>query len=479
MFATLTILILLVCLGGAAWAMFVRRDVLHPLALLMPMALYLYAYLPYELITTGALRQAPFTDEQWIQVQLLNLLSIIGLGVGCLLGGRGSPKTSFGTKFANPELSLAKAWQSRDIKTLAAIFISKRNSDRLYRLAVVIGAISVLAFALTIHSAGGLFEAYSVEKGGGYSEYGYLRDAIFWSVPALALLALGAATNGMRAKYLVPAILFSSPLLTHGLLGARRGPTFLIVATLVAAWYLAKRRRPNVLLFIGGGMALGMLLLLIVTFREQFRIGSGLMTSTAETVDEMIEEFDERRMSSLERVLGGNEFVYGANVILTFEDRGDFFWGSRILTILFIRPIPKQVWPTKYEDVGMERYTMNVGLGSADDNLMWSSFGAAPGFVADLFAEFSWGAIVAAMAIGWIYGAGWRAAVSGTGLGLVLYILLVAFSLFLISQTLEAFLYRMTLTAVPVLLGWKLLTRSVPTIIAGPARTAAVLSRTV
>jgi hypothetical protein len=148
--------------------------------------------------------------------------------------------------------------------------------------------------------------------------------------------------------------------------------------------------------------------------------------------------------------------VYGANVVLTFKRHGDYYWGRRILTILFIRPIPRQIWPTKYEDVGMERYLVNVGLGEGKQNLMWSSLGAAPGFVADLFAEFYWGAIVASGLIGWAYGAFWRGAIERHPLAMTIYVLLCSFTIFLILQTLEAFVFRLAFTAIPVWLLWKL-----------------------
>lgn len=447
-FSLYTWLIAIIAAGGLLWAVLVRDDVLHPLAILMPMVLFLYVYLPFELLSTNMIELAFFTPEQWGRVQLLNLLCIAALVAGCVVaGGRETGE-------ARPE---AEAFAPRPV-------------ERVYGFALFLGGLALVAFVANIRNVGGLFEAYSVEKGGGYAESGYVRDAIFWVVPAIALLAYCIANDRRRPRYLIAMAVFAAPLAIHGLLGARRGPTFMITAALATSWFLAHRRRPPFVVFLSGGLLLGLTLLAIVTFREQFRLGSELMTDTLQTVEKMAEEFEERRMDSMDRALGGNEFVYGANVMLTFEEKQDYFWGARLLTILFIRPIPRQIWPTKYEDVGMERYEVNVGLGTGEDMLMEATFGAAPGFVADLFAEFSWGAILVSFLAGWGYGRAWRGAVFGNGLSMILYILLVSLSIFFILQTLEAIVFRLVFTAVPVLLAWRWIApKAAP---AGPAEDA-------
>jgi hypothetical protein len=434
-FGFYTWLIAGLALAAMLWAVFVKGDVFHPLAILMPMVLFLYVFLPYELLATNMIELAFFKPEQWARVQFINLLCITALIAGCLLGGgRGAAR---------------ERPQAEDLPA--------RNVERVFLFALFLGGLSLVAFAVNIRNVGGLFEAYAVEKGGGTADSGYVRDAIFWALPAIALLAYCVANGGPQTRYLVAAAVFAAPLVIHGLLGARRGPTFMITAVLATGWFLARRRRPNLVVFAAGGLLLGLVLLAIVTFRDQFRIGSELMTDTFGTVEKMAESFGEVRMEAMDRTLGGNEFVYGANVVLTFEEKQDHYWGTRLLTIMFIRPIPKQIWPTKYEDVGMERYTVNVGLGTGEDMIMWATLGAAPGFVADLFAEFSWGAILVSFLAGLGYAAAWRGAVHGNGLSMVIYILLVGLSIFFILQTMEAIVFRLMFTAVPVVLAWPLI----------------------
>ena len=430
-FQIYTLLIAAICLWGMWWAIFVRRDVFHPLAYLMPMASYLYVYLPYTLFSKGLIALVTFTPWQWAHAQLVNLFCIGALTIGAVLGSREKPKKSGGKIYFRP-----------------------RDISRAYTFALVLGGASLLAYSVNLNNVGGFIEAYSREKGGGTAESGYVRDAIFWCVPAIALLGFCISWDQVRVKYVLPMLLFAMPLMMHGLLGARRGPTFIIIVTLVATWFLARRKRPPILLFLGGGAALGFLLLLIVTFRGDFRLGGEVAKDTGKPAGSLIEQMEERQIEGAERNLGGNEFVYGANVILTFAERADYFWGKRLLTIMFIRPIPKELWRTKYLDVGMERYLANVGLGTGEDMVMWTTYGAAPGFVADLFAEFSYAAIFFAGLIGWVYARIWRVAVSQRGLGMIVYVILFAFSIFLILQTMEAIVFRFLFTTVLLFAFW-------------------------
>ena len=85
---------------------------------------------------------------------------------------------------------------------------------------------------------------------------------------------------------------------------------------------------------------------------------------------------------------------------------------------------------------------------------MWTTYGAAPGFIADFFAEFSYGVVFICGLIGFAYGKLWRLAVSKRGLGMVLYVLVFALSIYLVLQTMEAIVFRFLVTALPVLIFW-------------------------
>jgi hypothetical protein len=422
--------ILTIAIAGFAWSLLKLRDVFHPFAYLMPMVAYLYVYLPYELVHQNILTEEVFDSAA--HVQLINGSCIAALVAGIFLGSHRPKKP-----------------RKQD---------AQFSTERLYVVALVFGAAALLSFVVTLGGAGGLYEAYSNVKGGGTAESGYVRDVVFLSVPAVAAIGLCMAKDGLRLRYVLTGLVFAAPMLVHGLLGGRRGPTFIGIATLSAAYYMSRRTRPSVPVFLGGGAAVGLLLLLIVSFREQFRIGSDLFTQPITTLGSMMDELQERRSDTLDRVMAGDEFLYGASVISRFEYDRNFFWGKRLATIAFIRPIPRQWWPTKYEDVGMERYLVNVGLGGVEaGNTV--VYGAAPGFAADLFAEFWWGAVAASILIGFGYGRAWRNSVDRGGLGFIVYILLMAFSIFFVLQTMEAVVYRFLLTAIPISVAWRLFVR--------------------
>jgi hypothetical protein len=219
-------------------------------------------------------------------------------------------------------------------------------------------------------------------------------------------------------------------------------------------WYLARRKRPGLLVFLGGGISLALLLLVMLTFRESFRLGSNLFAHPGEAIEQIAREFKERRAEQMERSVSGNEFIYGLTVVREFQKSQDFFWGGRQAAMLLVRPIPRQLWPTKYADMGLVRLEINNGLTLGDDDLGGVAYGAAPGFAADLFAELSWFAIGFSFFAGWLYGAAWRRCVTLGGIWLVIYLLMVAFSIFFCVQTLEAILFRMAFTAIPAVLVW-------------------------
>ena len=72
--------------------------------------------------------------------------------------------------------------------------------------------------------------------------------------------------------------------------------------------------------------------------------------------------------------------------------------------------------------------------------------GAAPGFVGDFWLEFGKGAPLAIAAVGWIYGKFWRRARTNPAIQPV-YIIFAALSIYLITQTIDAWLFRCLLYA--------------------------------
>jgi hypothetical protein len=224
---------------------------------------------------------------------------------------------------------------------------------------------------------------------------------------------------------------------------------FMVLAAFGAGWHLMRARRPRLSTAMIAGLSLGLLLLLLVAHRDQIYLGSDF-------------DFEQDARAFAFAAEPGNEFLYGAGAILHADAVGDYWWGRRYATVLLVRPIPRFLWPSKYDDaaaiMGTPSIATNLGAGTEAfrENVGWSGTqGAAPGIVADMWIEFWWASFLALLLIGWCYGRVWFKTVTRGGIWVVVYCLLFALSAFLVMQTLEAMLYRLLLLALPGLLVWR------------------------
>jgi hypothetical protein len=395
-----------------AWAIY--RDCFHPLVYFGPMLVFLYSFLPlYLSFTQREALRGYLADRDLVYVQIVNGLGAISLCLGILLGsapaaGRRPPA----------------AWSpSDDVRR------------RLAGAAVSLGLVGLAAYVYMLANVGGFGGAYGRAYGGVWADSGYIRDLLYLTITALVLL--------------LAAWLFAGPWLLHGLLGARRGPTFMVLAAFGAGWYLMRFRRPRLSTTMLGGLSLGLLLLFLVAHRDQIYLGSDF-------------DFEQDAHAFAFEAEPGNEFIYGAGAILHADTSGDYWWGRRYATVLLVRPIPRFLWPAKYDDaaamLGTPSIATNLGVGTEAfrENVGWSGpQGAAPGIVADMWIEFWWASLLALLFIGWCYGRVWFKTVILGGIWGVIYCLMFALSAFLVMQTLEAMLYRLLLLAVLALLAWR------------------------
>ena len=319
--------------------------------------------------------------------------------------------------------------------------------SRLARAAIALGLIGVVGFGVGLLTVGGFEEAYGRAYSGGWSESGYVREFFHLTIPAVLMLSLSGEVKRTAAARIWLA-LFLLPLGIHGALGARRGPLFMVIVVCVAAWFLVRNTRPTGWKVLGGGAALGLLLLFVFANRNQIFIGSS---------------FD-LEASPIEYIQGGregNEFIYGSGTIITADVADRFSWGGRYAQVFFIRPVPRSLWPRKYQvgenlfGVNIEQ-NMGVDIDLMSDIVGWrGAVGAAPGIVADMFLEFSWGMVVALFLIGLLYGRAWRACVTRGGRASVTYGMLLCLSLYMVMQTLEAVSFRFLLMEVFMMFAWR------------------------
>jgi hypothetical protein len=421
--------------SGVVWGTVRYNDTLHPLIFLMPAAGFMYVIRPWSLYRDGALDQF-FLPDQLAFVQGFNLACVTALAVGCIAGSRGLKRDP--RRVDQHHYLSTPAW-----------------NERLFQLAIVLGGLGLLVYVYGLYNVGGFVAAYDAPKGGGWAATGYLRDFSILVVPAIILLFMSRRGSLWRARHAILLIVFSSPLLIHGLLSARRGPTFMGIASIGVSWYLNRHDRPSLWQMLAAGFAVGVLLLVLVTFRSQIYLGSSFLTGQGPSTTEIVEKSLERT----DQADYGNEFVYGSFVLLGAGNNQSFYWGRRYLTYIFIRPIPSALWPSKYSDVGMEDLRQNAGTLVQAANIPVEQLpkGAAPGFAADLYLEFWWFAVAAAFGIGWIYGVFWRRNLTHGGWWRIVFAALLVFSLYLITQTMEAALFRFLEVLIPTSLGWAMI----------------------
>lgn len=423
MFELLLIATFAVIAAGVVIAWDGSRDVFHPLIFTGPMFGLLYAWMPFQLLRSGDLASY-FDDNQLIFVQTINLLGLGAFVAGCLWAGVRLPGQPV-----------------RERSHALAI--------RLAQGAAVVGSVGLAAWLTLIIKSGGPVQAFSKSYSGGWDDSGYVRDSSILLLSAIVLLLSAIAIDRPRSLFVIPLVTFILPWLTQAILTSRRGPTFALVAVLSMGWFMNRRTRPPLLATAAGGLALGWLILFLVTNRSNIYLGSD-------------KEFISDVTTVVEKADTGNEYIYGSGSLLSAVRLGKHFWGLRYLAQVMVRPIPTAVWPTKYEDFGVPELRHNAGTGEGiSDTMGWEgAVGSAPGIIADLWVEGSWLAIPTLGVFGWCYGKCWRKATLVGRQWAGQYAVLSALSIYLVMQTMEAVIFRSLLLSIPLWAVWKWALRS-------------------
>lgn len=407
------------------------RDVFHPTIYCVPQLLFLYVIFPvyglaiddYEFLSRGG-----YWDQlEYFQlaVTLVCFALIAGIWWGCR-GARGAERP-----------------------------VTIESSRALFRIACVFGVVGVLAWIIGIINVGGFSAAYGRAYGGGWDDSGYVREAAQLGFVATPLLVFSLRGRGMAPRHWLLVLIFLAPLLIQGALGARRGPTFLALAAAAGSYVLVFRPRISFLVAAGGAVTVGLLMLWLVANRSAIYLGSdkGLDGS----VSMMLENWS------------ANEYLFSSSIFRYVNETGDPFYGRRILAHMGGRIIPASLWPTKYTDV-VAAVGLDIDLkqraGLPVERMAtitgWDvAVGAAPGLVGDFWMEFGWFAPFAVFGVGLFYGRLWRAARSDPRLQ-PLYVLMAALSIYLITQTIEAWMFRALLFGIPAAISLRWLARLAP-----------------
>jgi hypothetical protein len=394
-------------------------DVFHPVMVMAPMCAFLYVYMPWKLISNEDLLNFVSEDQATFYQFLIVLVVGLFLG-GMLVGSKPNPS----------DAQRQRVVSDRDKVRLGAYFF---------------GGIGFACWAYTIHYVGGFSKAFGVAYAGGWSPIGYVNDAAYLTVMALVLLMSREAYNPKSKLWLLAVAACALPWLSLCLLGARRGPTFMLTVCMGMSWFIARGKRPSLFTMIGCGALLGMFMLWLVTNRDHICLQCDLqfttdMSKATATVD------------------AGNEYIFGTGCVAATQATGRYWWGKRYLAQVTVRPIPIQLWPTKYEDTGLSALTQNAGVAIMDlaSILGWATVpGAAGTMVADLWVEFSWLCLPVAFGAGWGMGRVWRLGVTFRGFWMTEYIIFCVLSIYLITQSGEAVIARSLILSLPAITVWR------------------------
>lgn len=413
-----------IALMGVIAALDGSRDVFHPLVFVGPMLGFLYGWMPSRLLASDGLARF-FDQDQLLFVQKLNVFGVLAFVLACLAAG-------------------LRTRHSRPKKETVRRELSPAACRRLLLGSAITGSIGLACWLITIINVGGFVKAFSSSYSGGWDDSGYIRDGNLLLLVGV-LLAVSALASGARMlPGIALALLFGLPWTAQALLMARRGPTFAIAVVVLMGWYLNRRQRPPILAMAAAGFALGWLVLFLVTNRGNIYLGSDFDVTT--DVSNVVEKPDT-----------GNEYIYGAGSVISADRRDHYFWMRRYLAEIIVRPIPRAIWPTKYEDFGVPELLNNAGTGEGfGDALGWvGAVGSAPGIVADLWIELWWLAVPMMAVLGWTYGWVWKKAVTGGQAWISQYIILSALSIYLVMQTMEAVIFRTILLSLPCWIVWR------------------------
>jgi hypothetical protein len=413
-------------LGTMAVAYRRTKDPLHPLMLACPMAVFLYAYVPWVL--SGDERFSWFVGpDDLLYAQVVFLVLFAAFAAGALIA----------------------SGNARFLAARPVLELGPHARGRLLAAAVALGAAGLVAWGALVVSEGGLAEIYDQPHGGDVLHpSGWVRESTRLALVGMVLTI--AAARGRRG--LLIALAFAAPHLVHAALGTRRGPAFVTAFLLVGGLLVLRGRRPPVWMTLAGGTAIGLALLFLLANRSRIYYGSE-RPLTGDLTD-----------SIAFRPVPNNDHVVAAALVAAARHTGRYGWGVSYAEQLLLRPIPREMLPEKYDILEED----TVGPPEIAATLGWRPPpGWSPTLFAHLYIEFAWLSPLASFLLGWGYGRVWRQSTESGAVGwLVLHVLLCAGILHLVAQEFWAMAVPLLLMFTPA---WAAMTWALDRPFRGPA----------
>ncbi len=400
------------------------RDSLNPLLIIGSMLLFQYCFYPlyFEILSPDEIRYY-LTDEQLIFSQTLFCAGTLALCIG-LVVGMGQRKTFLGNQ------------------KLAPVNVNVKNSAA--RSAWILGIAGTASFYL---GAGGRI-------GDPGTDFGYINEAYHFCIPAAALYLISISNEKLTAKHFIIFIIILSPLLIRGLFFAKRGPLFMFLISSGIIWYTVKQKRPALATIAAAGTLALTLVLIIMLNRGNIRSGISIDWSISPL--------------GIASIGAGNDYIYGS-AIANVTTEWPATWGARYLITFFIRPIPRQLWPDKYNDSAeylQVPFYLNVGepyfarLVGAE--LGWTpSHGSAFGIVSDVWMEFKYSCFLILFLLGLSIGAIWRR-IKRHVLWFIVYINIMSVTPYMVAQDLMDSGFRILFMSVVSIAVWHVVHKRQP-----------------
>ncbi|MFO0807404.1 MAG: O-antigen polymerase [Gemmataceae bacterium] len=278
------------------------------------------------------------------------------------------------------------------------------------------------------------------------SAYFYLLFHVAYPGLAICVYIASSDPDYRQGNNVLLLLALSFLLMVPYVYSVRRGPTFTFIVVAVYSFYLARPRRVNRGVILGGLLAAGVTMLLFVTIRDYSNTGAwgswGSDRFQNATIDNVLlkkayEEDD-------------NEFLYNCCIIATCYELDRWQWGTSYLSLMS-HWIPRQWWPDKPK-LATGWFDPPTWDELYDVTGVKPTLGSTYSCVGEAFQDFSWFAPLFWFAIGQIYGRFFRLAVRHpSSVFPFLYIGLIACSHWLISQGFAAaFVPAVCYLAVPI-----------------------------
>ncbi len=423
-----------VIVGAMAYAYSRSRDSTHPMVFFGLLLLYVYAFRPVTLAYYGVLQEW-FSADRLLHVVLFRLASVSLFCLGCIYG-----------------VSRYSRQMSRQRPVLR---VSPGFRGRAYMAGAILGMLGMLSFLYVLFiERGGLTETFSSPYAFKMASSGYLFESRWLGGPAVLMLAFARRGQRLRIQDIVLAICLLSPLWLPGVLGAKRGPSFYALCVVAFAYFVWRERRPTILQLAGVLGAAGVVAIFLVLNRSDIYIGSSFHLDFSSVFGYLFKA---------ENIARDEEFISSGGAFLTAERFGRYGWGALWVVMFVIRPIPRQIWPTKYEDCGFDWLLQPPGQGMFGySNVEWMeaagfqpAYGCAYGFETDFFLEFSWGSLIFCYLLGLLFAWMWKRERAGGGLAQIVLITSLALAVYLPTQGAVQYFFFWSAAIIPTVIMWR------------------------